>query len=178
MIPRIIGLAGPIGAGKGYVADILTSQYGFQSLGFGNLVKQALEKEGEQITRKNLQEKGKQIIEQVGYKGIVDLLLENADTATNYVIDGIRHIEVVNYLRQLYGESFQLVFVNAPREVRFKRAKTRMQYENVSTIGQFRKHEDDPLEKNIMLLKSNASLVISNTGSKKDLEEAIKKFLG
>lgn len=178
MKARIIGLTGPIGAGKSSIAAVLQSQYGFCYLGFGDLVKQTLEKEEKQITRKNLQEKGRQIIKQIGYKGIVDLLLENADSATDYVVDGIRHIEVVKYLKQLYGGSFHLIFVDAPIEVRFKRVRERIQYENIITMEKFREYENDPLEKDTVLLKQVASLVVSNAGSKKQLEEAIKKFLG
>ena len=175
----IIGIAGPIGAGKSSIADILISQYGFCYLGFGILVKQILKREGKEITRKRLQEKGKQIIKQIGCEGIVDLLLENADAVTNYIIDGIRHIiEVVNYLKQLYGQSFRLIFVDAPTKVRFERVRKRMQYEDIVTIEKFREHENDSMEKNVALLKKEAFLIVNNTRSREYIEETISEKWG
>lgn len=177
MKPKIVGISGPIGAGKSSIANILINEKRFNYVSFGNLIRQILKRESKKITRKSLQERGNQVIKQLGYEGITSLLLENIDPEADYVIDGIRHIEIFRFLKQVYGTSFQLVFVDAPVRTRFERVRERAHYDNVDSIQKFKEYENHPLESNIHILEEVASLVIDNTKNKQHMRRTIQKFV-
>ncbi|MBU7038785.1 MAG: AAA family ATPase [Theionarchaea archaeon] len=90
---KFIGVSGPIGAGKTTLCTILIER-GYKYLSFGKLVGDIVKKERTIYSRRELQDRGEELIRDLGYPGIVNLLFEKnkVDKASNHVVDGIRHL--------------------------------------------------------------------------------------
>lgn len=175
----IIGISGPIGSGKTKLSNILAEKWGHVHLSFGKLIENILREEGVEITRESLQDKGEQIIKDIGYRGIVDLLFEKykIDKISNYVIDGIRHVEVCLYFKELFGDSFKLIFVEAPENIRLERIKNRLTKDVIRSINELRSFESREIEKGIIDFKKYADLIIQNVMSETYLENKLERFL-
>lgn len=178
MRQTIIGVSGHIGSGKTTLSGVISRKWRFIHLSFGNLIEEVLKKESEEITRKKLQDKGEQMIRDLGCKGIVDLLFEKNDvnTTSNYVIDGIRRVGVYLHLREFFGDSFKLIFLEVPLGIRLKRIRNRSFKDiNIESTDELRELENR--EEEIIDLRKYADLIILNTRDETYLEDRIKIFL-
>jgi dephospho-CoA kinase len=178
---RIIGVSGQIGAGKTETSCILTNQWGYIRLSFGELVEGIIKEEKIAVTRKNLQDKGEELIRTIGCEGITDLLIKKTkiDEVSNYVVDGIRRVGVHLYFRKLFGDSFTLIYVDAPEAVRLTRIKYAGTPKNITivTLDDLRAADEAPVEKGVPELKKHADVIIQNTGSREDLLNELSRYL-
>lgn len=125
-LPKVFGFCAPAKGGDNEVADALSQQLRFQRLSFGRWLRVKVKEEGGEPTRRVLQQKGQQMIEQ---RGALEFCLEllsalppNVSIAeANLVVDGIRHEAVRESLKALIGEDrFELVVIQRPDDVRRK----------------------------------------------------------
>lgn len=93
------------------------------------------------------------------------------------VIDGIRRMVDITYLRQL--ENFKLVYVEADLETRYKRVIERGENENDSqkTLDEFKKDQEIESEIQIRDLKNYADYIIDNSGTYRELYEKIEDII-
>jgi dephospho-CoA kinase len=176
---KIIGVSGAIGAGKTTVCGILVKR-GYIHLSFGKLIENMVKEENASFTRKELQDKGEELIRILGYSGLVDLLLKmnKVDKVSNYAIDGIRHIEVYTYLKEMFGNSFKLIFVEAPLSIRLERIIARSRKDpGITSAEKLANLENRNIEKMTSDLKGYADLTIQNVSTKKYLEAVLERFL-
>ncbi len=134
--PRLIGLTGTNGAGKGEAAAYFVSKgYAFFSL--SDVIREELERRGEPATRDNLIRTGNGLRERFG----PDVLARRtmAKVRGPAVIDSIRNMREVAYLRR--QRRFVLIALDAPVEVRFRRTAARGRDESASTLEAFRAKE-------------------------------------
>src|ERR1043165_9466018 len=134
---QIIGIGGLIGAGKSTVAKIISENRDWELLSFGKMIEEIVLAEGREPNRKNKQDKGLEIINEKGYKGIAQLLLDHYQfkEINSYVIEGIRHPEVIKFYRDIFKVSFQFLFIDCPWEIRVERIskkqfKDKNEYDN------------------------------------------------
>jgi dephospho-CoA kinase len=176
---KFIGVSGPIGAGKTTVCGILVKR-GYIHLSFGKLIENLVREQNVNFTRKDLQDTGEELIRNYGYSGLVDLLFQTSkiNKISNYVIDGIRHIEVYTYIKKVVGDSFKLIFVEAPLSVRLERIKARSRKDTgITSADQLTALENRDIERMISDLRVFADLTIQNISTKKYLEVVIDNFL-
>ena len=111
----IIGIVGPIKAGKETLAGLIRSVYGFSVLSFGNEVRLEARARGIMVQRKELQTLGFDLIQQFGESYWAERLIERIQPKTNYVVEGFRYLGQIERFRQ--QRSFKLIGITAPLDV-------------------------------------------------------------
>ena len=139
----IIGLTGRNGAGKGVMADYLARK-SFEAHSLSDILREELRARGESITRVRLIEAGRELRAAYGPAVLAERTLARLAPNKNYVIDSIRHPAEVEALRS--RESFVLINVEAPLEVRFERNLERGREADPKTLEAFRAIEEAELE--------------------------------
>ncbi len=91
---------------------------------------------------------------------------------TDYVIDSIRHIEALQYLRRRFGDGFCNIYVDSDLSTRYQRKKG--QYES---LRRFQEIDNAESESEIETLRELSNVVITNDESLEDLYIQIRDFL-
>ncbi len=119
----IVGVAGPYAAGKGEVVDYLAA-HRFEAHSLSDVIRQELASQGLSETRERMIEAGRRLRERHGPQVLAERLAARFVAGRNYVIDSIRHSGEIAALRR-HDPSFLLLWVDAPRELRFRRLRER-----------------------------------------------------
>jgi dephospho-CoA kinase len=137
--PRLIGLTGTNGAGKGEAAAYFgTRGYAYHSL--SDVIREELARRGEPASRDNLIRTGNELRERFGPDVLARRTMANIGAGERAVIDSIRNLREIEYLRRQDG--FVLLAVDAPIELRFARTALRGRDESAGDLEAFRKKED------------------------------------
>ena len=83
-------------------------------------MKKILDSKGLESSRENLQELGDTVIRAVGGGGFMAIMLVYLPEG-NYIIDSIRHIDALQYMRKNYTTNFVNIFVDADEDIRYSR---------------------------------------------------------
>ncbi|MFW6140096.1 MAG: AAA family ATPase [Acidobacteriota bacterium] len=174
---KTIGLTGTNASGKGEAARFFM-QNGYDYISLSDFIREELKKNSIKITRDNLIIAGNQMREKFG----PDIL---AQTAVNKitgktVIDSIRNVKEIEYIRN--HTEFILLSIDAPPEIRFRRAKKRGRYESADTLEEFieiEKKEITEKNKSQQLKKcmNSADFKIINEGTLKEFHQKLEVFL-
>ena len=135
----IIGLTGPIGSGKGTVAEYFIEK-GFKKYSLSDAIREELLRRDEWPTRDNLIRTGNELREKFGKGVLAERILKRIEQderagVRNFIVDSIRNPEEVNVLRR--REDFLLIAVDAPKKVRFERIKMRGRENDPMTWQEF-----------------------------------------
>lgn len=129
---RLIGLTGTNVAGKGEIALYLKSK-GYEVLSLSDVIREHLRRRGLGVDRDSLISAGNALRRRYGADVLAKRVMKKV--RGNAVIDSIRNNREVAFFRKQPG--FVLVAVDAPVELRFKRAKKRGRLESASTLREF-----------------------------------------
>ena len=165
-----VGLAGRIGAGKTCTAKYLNSKYGFQYARYSRVLRAWLAPES--ADRERLQTFGWEIMSGGRQAELNACLIAELNPSHSAVIDGLRHPIDFDSLSKSFGSSFRMIFLEAGREARFERLRTRF-----SSIESFQVAEAQPIEAHIDSLRSRANTIISNEQSLEVLYEQIDAWV-
>ncbi len=181
--PLIIGLVGLPGAGKTTVARYL-QQKGFTRITLSDFIREEANKSGiSPITRELLQDYGNKMRQEFG----PDILAQRAlmkihETGAKAVVDGIRNIHEVNFLKRSQG--FILIAIVADARVRFERLKHRQDHPFAGTYEDFsnlEKREDALGQEDVGLRVQDciaqADYRIENATSLEDLTSSISTIV-
>jgi dephospho-CoA kinase len=170
-----VALTGRIGTGKSTVARELSSLLGWPEASFGDYVRARASERGLDTERGVLQELGQQLIEERGFDGFVEDVLADAGinpAAQPFVIEGVRHVAVLEALQRAAGAEVALVYLEASDEARAERLRAREgAHAPVETWEQHETERDVKAE-----LPTRADLVL-HEGDPVAAAEAIARFL-
>lgn len=128
----ILGITGAFGSGKSTASDFLTS-HGYTRITLSQFLEEEAQKKNiPLITRKVLQDIGNELRSEFGS----DILAKKAseyiknNNITKAVIDGIRNIGEIEYLRK--GGGFTLLAIVVNRSIRFERLKNLKRREDLT----------------------------------------------
>lgn len=158
-IPSIIGLVGPIRAGKTTIAKYLVEKYGYIHASNSQVLVNILVSLNMSPTREHMQLLGNSIFEQLGNDAIANFRVKTLGS-NKLVIDGIRYIEEIDCYKQI--KDFKLIAVNASLDERFRRSAidsikdANLDVERFHALSSSRSEADVP---NIMC---NADATINN----------------
>ncbi|MFP4116338.1 MAG: AAA family ATPase [Candidatus Aenigmatarchaeota archaeon] len=176
----ILGLTGPIGAGKDAVSDYLAENHGFRSFGGGNIVRKVADERGIEPTRENLQDLGEECRDEEGngFIGKKAAKMIGKSDGRKFVVNGIRNPEEVEVLREEFGDGFVLIYVRADEETRFERLKSRGRTGDPKTFEEFRQQDREDRKRFKMdETFSMADIELSNEGTLRELHERVEEAL-
>lgn len=179
MAKLILGIAGEMGSGKEAVSRHLVNTYNANAHNFSQILNDILNRLNLEITRENQSPLslilrktfGEDILAKVMYQDSVD------DTADIVVVQGIRRVEDMTFLKQL--PNFKFLYIDADMGIRFERIGKRGEKANDGSMS-FKQFEDShqyETEQTIMDLRNYADIVIDNNGSYPELYKQIDEFI-
>ena len=174
----VIGLAGRIGAGKGTVAEYLKKRYGAQQFVYSDILGDILKRLHTPVTRESLQVLGKGLRDTLGKDVLVNAMKGDLEHGKGEMrlVDGIRYVNEVKMIRTFPQNA--LIFVDAPLEVRYERAKKRAEKgEALLSLDEFKELERAATEAELDKVRSMADFVIDNGGGVKDLYKKVDKLM-
>lgn len=140
-LPRLIGLTGTNGSGKGEVAAYFIGK-GFAYHSLSDVLRGELRARGETISRDSLIRTGNALRAAEGADVLARRVM--AFVEDRAVIDSIRNPEEIAFLRR--REGFLLLAVDAPVEVRYERVRRRGRDESARTLAEFIAKEQEEME--------------------------------
>lgn len=175
----IIGLVGEAAAGKGTVAAYLLDKFGARTLAFSTPMKDCLKRLLVPLSRENLTAFSEFTRKTYGedlYARVVAADAKNAPDAL-VVVDGIRRPADYANLKELPG--FHLIYVTAPIEIRWERARKRGEKATEATMSleDFKKEELLPTEREIKAIGAKAEFIVDNSGEFDELYASMSSIM-
>ena len=164
---RVIGISGPLAAGKTTAARYLEKS-GYAYTRYSMVLEGMRSESGAKHSRPELQEFGSEIHIRYGQRWLGRRLLESIPKEGNLVIDGLRFPEYHAFLIECFGPAFLHVHVSAPdniREVRFLGRETSQQG--------FAQSECHPVESRVKELRTMAHIEVVNDAALESFENRI-----
>ena len=121
----ILGFAGEIASGKGTAAKYLVERHKAATYRFSTMLRDIVERLYLSVDREHMQRTSTMLRREFGEDVLAKVMFEDArnDTHQLIVIDGVRRLEDVKYLREI--PEFKLCYVSAPLKTRYERLLTR-----------------------------------------------------
>jgi dephospho-CoA kinase len=176
MMPKVIGLVGPIRAGKTTVSQYLCSKYGYANTSNSELLAEILSHLGQVPTRENLGNLGNAIFKTIGNDAFARYRLSNLSSGC-IVVDGIRYADELEQYRT--ESTFRLLGVDSSNEERYRRAlggEGHVKDQNLSR-EKFDDYSKTRSELDVPSLLLKADKVILNEGSVLELYEQVDQIL-
>jgi dephospho-CoA kinase len=175
----IIGVCGSVAAGKETLTGFLREK-GFVYFETRQIIIEELNKLGLELSRTNMQNWADEQREKFGVGALMKIMLDRAskDKSKHYIFDSLRNDKEAEFMRE-NCKDFVLIGVDAPREIRFKRAVARAKPSDPVIWEEFLKvderdlnDKENPLGQQTQKLLNMSDYVIIND---KDLESAMKQ---
>lgn len=171
----VVVVFGEIASGKSTVSRYIAEVTRCQMLSFGALIREECSRMSVLPTRASCQQIGYELFQRVRAAGIVHALLQHAGGSPTdcFVIDGVRHVSVLNEIRVLFSPVF-VIAVTARLEDRYKRYKIRGESEEELPIEEFVRISNHPIEAGIAALFPEADVVIDSGVSQEQMLFAVR----
>jgi uncharacterized protein YprB with RNaseH-like and TPR domain/predicted nuclease with RNAse H fold/dephospho-CoA kinase len=169
---KVVGLSGPIASGKTTVAEYLAN-HGYTYVRYSQVLKNMLEKKGEDSSRTALQNIGWSIHEEKGQrwlgKKVIDLL-----TGKKYaVVDGLHFLEDHALMVETFGPAFHHFHIRTTDDSEREMRVTIRKLADITLVSA----TSHLVEKEINLLERVADHVIHNDGTIENLYVKCDKIL-
>ncbi len=175
--PAIIVFVGEKLAGKEMAARYLKERHGFLSLRFSKILVDILTRLHLPVTRVNEMNLVGGLRERFGSGVLAEVLKQEIELTRlkRVVLDGMRHPAELEVLKKLPG--FLLVYLTAPLEIRFRRARARGEKvgESRFTLQDFKREEKLVTELFIRRMGRAAHVKLANDGTLKQLHQQIEE---
>jgi len=169
----IVGLTGAYCAGKGEAAAYLAKK-GFEYFSCSDEIRSILKEKGVEPGRDAMIKEGNELRKKFGAGYLASRIARKLKKSG--VVDSIRNVEEINVLRET--GKFILVYIDAPPELRFERAKKRGRAGEGETFEEFMEKENrerstEINEQQLDLCMEQADYKIMNDSSLEDLHRQI-----
>jgi len=171
--PFVVGLSGPIAAGKTTVAEIL-AENGFAYTRFSLIIDDILEERGLDLTRANRQAVGTEINKGGRQRELAERTIDRVGSANKIVVDGLRFPEDHAFLTELYGYNFEHIFLDADIATRTERLASRESLTTIEAEAHMERALESPVEAMVPRMKNLANTVYFNGVPLYELENDLK----
>jgi len=175
----LILLAGMPGSGKSIFA-LKAKEYGFGTVSLGDIVREeairrklALDSKNMMSIAKELRRTyGKDIVARLALKRIVEML----NMYSIVIVDGIRNLEEVEFLRNNIDAEVIIVSIHASPKTRFKRLVERGRSDDPKDWESFINRDYEELSLGLGNVIALSDVIIVNEGSLQEFHQLIENF--
>ncbi|HXE92016.1 MAG TPA: AAA family ATPase [Terriglobales bacterium] len=168
----VLGITGPIGAGKTSVGKYLESAHGFHYLRYSQVLAEWLA--ADPTAKNQLQGIGWEVMAGGKQAELNARLVQKIGQEGSYAVDGLRHSLDHTTLRDGFAEHYHLLYIDSPPETRWRRLQARRGF---ATFADFQAADSHPVEQQIPLLRPSADFVLQNQGPLDELYSTIEGVL-
>jgi dephospho-CoA kinase len=167
MNTTVIGIAGGISSGKSTVSEAVATALGCPRVSFGEYVKAITRERALADIRENWQSVGESLVEDDVKEFCAAVLAQVSwKPGMSLVIDGIRHVSVLNTLRAMVAPSdLRLIYISLDKAIRKQRYRRSWPQER--PIEEVEQHSTERQVRTI--LRNEAQLVVDGKQSVKEL---------
>ncbi len=169
----IIGIAGTNASGKDELAQYLRDKHGFLLSHTSDYIRSEAKKRYGNVLRPTLFKVGNELRQEGGAGVLADMGVKeyqkNINSFDGVAISSIRTLGEVEIIRAVKGK---MVFLDAPRQLRYQRIQKRMREDDKVSYETFVEHEEaelfeseDPAKFNISGVKEQSDILIMNEGT-------------
>jgi predicted nuclease with RNAse H fold/dephospho-CoA kinase len=166
--PFVVGVSGPIAAGKTTLAEILQSK-GFAYTRFSLVIDDILKERNLPLDRHHRQLVGTEINRDGRQRELAERTISRVTGATTIVVDGLRFPDDHAFLMEKFGFRFHHVHVSAPDTVRRERYAERLELPPIEAGQAFDEANASEVERMVPTLERLADKTLFNVGSKDDM---------
>lgn len=130
---KVIGIIGPIGAGKDVAGDYLAGKLNIKTAAISSSLKIVCERNSIEPSRENLIKLGAELAKKHGEGYLAEILLKDAPAIS--IITGMRQPGQITYLRT--NAELILVAIDASPEIRFERIRKNNKLGEADTLEEF-----------------------------------------
>lgn len=175
MHPKIIGIIGPIRAGKTTASNYLVKQYGYTLASNSDVLREILSDLSIEATRENLGRLGDAIFKTMGNETIARFRLSRLNEGP-IIVDGIRYIEEIDEYRK--NPSFRILGIVASDDSRYQRAiRNGSKKDTGATKNSFLELSEARSELDVPRLLKLANKIIVNDGRIEELNNQIDDIM-
>ena len=168
----VLGITGPIGAGKTSVGKYLESAHGFHYLRYSQVLAEWFA--ADPAAKNQLQGVGWEVMAGGKQAELNARLVQKIGPAGDYAVDGLRHSLDHSTLRNAFTSRYHLLYIDSPPETRWRRLQVRRGF---ATFAEFQAADSHPVEQQIPPLRPEADVVRQNAGSLEELYSAVEGIL-
>ncbi len=172
----VLTFSGPIGSGKSTLAWLVSTRLRWSHASFGSYVRKVAKKNGLDNSRKALQLTGELLISRGWGVFCKEVITEaNWKPGSNLIVEGIRHIEAIETLRELViPAKLYIIYISLDDTKREKRLKLRDKNESIN----MKKLEMHSTEVQIKTkLFNQADLIVDNNRAKEEVASEIISWI-
>lgn len=175
----VLGFTGLIASGKDTASDYFAEKYKAEQVKFSASMKDIMNRVYIEPVRKNYQILSKILRESFGqdlFSKVVANDVKNSQ-ADLVIVDGIRRIPDIDYLKNIEG--FKLIAIQVDAKTRFDRLKQRSEKpgDKTKTWEEFQKEDKAETEITIPEIMAQADVVIDNNGTLEDLYKKLDELV-
>ncbi|OGD67293.1 hypothetical protein A2442_00795 [Candidatus Campbellbacteria bacterium RIFOXYC2_FULL_35_25] len=175
----ILGIAGEIAGGKGAMTKYIVEKFDGTSLRFSTMLRDILDRLYFEQSRDNMQKLSTSLRSVFGEDLLAKVMADDVrkNDANIIVIDGVRRIDDIKYLKEI--PYFKLVYVDTNMKKRYERIVGRGENsdDNQKTFEQFQIDHEKETELQIKGLKNEADFVVDNNGSLEEFYTQIDNII-
>lgn len=176
---KIIGLVGQIACGKGAIAKIAKEEYNASTYRFSTMLRDVLDRLYIEKSRENISLLSTILRENFGEDTFAKVMAEDVKNDSNklIVVDGIRRLKDIEYLKKIPG--FKLVRVVVDPKTRYERLVKRNENEgdDKKTYEEFLEDQKREADAQVPEVMEEADLEVDNNGTWEELVAQAKKLL-
>ena len=175
----IIGISGEIASGKGTVAKYIAEKYNASAYRFSTMLRNAMDRLYIEQNRDNISTFSTLLRKKFGEDLFAKVMAKDVkkDEAEIIVIDGIRRLADIEYLKEI--PEFKFVYIEADIKKCYDRIIQREENtdDKNKTFDEFVEEHNLETETQIKDLKQYADIIIENNGTLEDLYEKIDNII-
>jgi dephospho-CoA kinase len=176
---KIIAFTGMPASGKSEAVQ-LAKDKGILVIRMGDLVWEETKRQGNQLDDKNVGSVATNMRKKYGMDIWAKRTVEKIHSlkkAPYLVIDGVRNLEEIEYFKKELGLDFFVVAIDAPDELRRKRAISRGRTDDSTDLKDLEERDKREISWGLQKVIADADIVIPNNGSLEDFRKQVLTLL-
>ncbi len=176
---KIIAFTGMPASGKSEAVQ-LAKDKGIPVIRMGDLVWEETKRQGKQLNDKNVGSVANNMRKEFGMDVWAKRTVEKIHSlkkAPYLVIDGVRNLEEIEYFKKELGLDFFVVAIDAPDELRRKRAISRGRTDDSTDLKDLEERDKREISWGLQKVIADADIVIPNNGSLEDFRKQVLTLL-